>query len=563
MADDYLKFNSSSILGLIKSRLKAEGFNVSSSSSTSVVSETIAQVFELLLYQLNRTASSSSFAKTIDLESIINHAKLLGYKPIGNQASSALFDIVLKDTLDSLTYIIPRFSYVETPAGIFSTTEDTVFTNEFLLEETVKSDVILKGGVYVEHPEQFSNGDKNEVVTLSLGNNTPDHNSFSLFVKEPDGTWEEWDEVNSLFLSDSDAKEFEILYTGSGYELKLGDGINGYVPPVNSRLQIYYLAVNSTDALLSSNEVTEPLVRFSTTRLNNILSEISVGQRGVYINSVSDFFDVVNTTESTQRVLPETVEDIRRNAPNNFLTQNRLVSSTDYSSFISNNFSSFVSDVIVMNNEEYLDTYMSYFYDQGINNPLLEKRALFNQINFADSVNYNNVYFFVIPKNGDYLSEVQKSLIVEKVKPLKTLTSEFIPADPIYINYAVAIPVDALDFEDIDASSIRIIRSVNTNKNREEIRQEVYNTIKDYFTERAKTFENTVDVTQLNTAILNIDGVQESYTVNSGVELRGVNFYSYNPDFNNVTSAPPTSQFEKIFVPRLLDNSLLGRIVVE
>ena len=563
MADDYLKFNSSSILGLIKTRLEKEGYNVSQSSSTSVISETIAQVFELLLYQLNRTASSSSFAKTIDLESIIDHAKLLGYKPIGNQASSALFDVVLKDTLDSLTYIIPRFSYVDTPAGIFSTTEDITFTNEFQIEETVEDDVILKGGVYVEHPEQFSNGSVNEVVKLSLGNNTPDHNSFSLFVKEPDGTWEEWGEINSLFLSESDAKEFEILYTGSGYELKFGDGINGYIPPVNSRLQIYYLAVNTDDSLLDPNEVTEPLTRFSTTRLNNILSEISVGQRGVYINSVSDFFDVVNTTESTQKVLPETVEDIRRNAPNNFLTQNRLVSSTDYSSFISNNFSSFVSDVIVMNNEEYLDTYMSYFYDQDINNPLLEKRALFNQINFADSVNYNNVYFFVIPKNGDYLSGVQKSLIVEKVEPLKTLTSEFVPADPIYINYAVAIPVDTLDFEDIDASSIRIVRSVNTNKNREELRQEVYNNIKDYFTERAKSFENVVDVNQLNTSILNIDGVQETYTVNSGVELRGVNFYSYNPDFNNVTSAPPTSQFEKIFVPRLLDNNLLGRIVVE
>jgi len=517
----------------------------------------------MLLYQLNRTASSSSFAKTVDLNSIINHAKLLGYKPIGTIAGSALFDVTLTNALSDITYAIPRYSYISTNIGNFSLTSDATFANEFNPDDVVIEDLILKGGTYIEHTEQTSTGESNEVITLSLGNNIPDHNSFDVYVKEPNGSWSQWSEVNSLFLSSNKDENFEVLWTGSKYEIKLGDGVNGYQPATGSRIQIYYISTNSTNSTIAAESVSTEFIRFSTTKLNTILTDISSGQKAVYINTVKDFFRVINTTDSTYRTSPETVEDIRTNAPNNFRTQNRLVTSEDYESYIGGNFGSFVSDVRVVNNNEYLDTYMSYVHEQGLNNPLLEERALFNQINFADSVNYNNVYFFAVPKDGDYLTEVQKALIIEKVNKLKSLTSELIPADPIYINYAIAIPKTTLDFADIDDSSLSIVRSVNTNKSKTEIQQEVYSTIVDYFGERSKSFENTVDVTTLNTAILNLSGVQESYTVNEGVELTGVNFYSYNPQFNNVTSAPPTSQFEKVFVPRLLDHNLLGRIIVE
>lgn len=560
MPDDYLRFNSNSISTLIQEKLENGGYNVSRASSTSLLTEVVSQVFELLLYQLNRTASQSTFSKSTDLESIISQAKLLGYKPRGYQSGSAFFDLSLTANLANQTFTIPRYSFIQTSNGRYSLTQDITFANEFTVGDIVSENTLLRSGSYVQHPALTATNIQK--ITLSLGDNRVDHDSIDVYVRSPSGSWEQWSQVNSLFLSGGSDKDFEISYTGSGYTLQFGDCVNGLSPEVGSDIQIYYLSTPSSTNLVVG-EAASPLTRFSTTIFDTIISDLSIGAKGVYINDLKSFFSGVNTTDSSAITLPETVDEIRINAPNNFQTQNRLVTSQDYQSFITNNYSQFVGDVIVMDNQEYLDTYMNYYHDQGLNNPLLESRSLYNQINFADSVNYNNIYFFVVPKKGNYLTDVQKAVIIEGVSDLKTLTSELCPADPIYINYALAIPETTLDFEDISNSSLRVVRSTTTNRSQADIQQEVYSTIVNYFSERASTFGNLIDVNQLNTNVLNIDGVQETYTVNNGVEIRGVNFYSYNPQFNNVTSAPPTSQFEKIFVPRFFDNGLLGRISVE
>ena len=211
-----------------------------------------------------------------------------------------------------------------------------------------------------------------------------------------------------------------------------------------------------------------------------------------------------------------------------------------------------------------MDNYISYFCDLGLNNPLEDSRALFNQLNFSDSVNYNNVWIFLVPRTGNFVSQVQKQLIIERMSNTKTLTAEICPADPIYIEYALATPLTTIDRSDIETSFIRVVRSSTTNRSISDIQQEVFTTIIDYFNSRSRTFNNLIDVNQLNTNVLNIDGVQEIFTFNETVELNNLQFYSYNPQFpDDVTNAPPTSQFDRIFVPRVLDNNLLGRIIVE
>ena len=562
--DDYLRFNTQSITELIQQRLENEGIDISRGTSAQIITDVVASVFELLQFQINRNVANSSFSKTQNLDAIISQAKILGYNPIGYQASQLFAEITLTNVLEAITYIIPRYAFFETSAGRFSICEDLTFANSFIPDDIVFEEQLFKLGSFVQHPLLTSTGNNNQRFTLSLGTNTADHNSFDVYVREPNGSWVQWEQVENLFLSTGSDNHFELRYTGNSYELVLGDCINGYAPPEGTEIAIYYLNTQTPSQALTANSESGELVRFSTTQLNQILSDISLGNKGVYINTLKDFFSVTNTSANTARIQPETVEDIRRNAPNAFQTQNRLVTAQDYETFISNNFSDFVSDVLVLDNQEYLDTYISYFCNLGLNDPLEDSRALFNQLNFADSVNYNNVWIFLVPRNGNFVSQVQKQLIVDRTSQTKTLTAEICPADPIYIEYALATPLTTIDSSDIETSFIRVARSSTTNRSISDIQQEVYTTIIDYFNSRSRTFNNLIDVNQLNTNVLNIDGVQEIFTFNETVELNNLQFYSYNPQFpDDVTNAPPTSQFDRIFVPRVLDNNLLGRIIVE
>lgn len=563
-SQEYLRFDIGSIDSLVKSKLEKDFPDVSQrGSSSAILSEAIASTFSLLMYQLNRTATNGSFVKTNSVESIINHTKLLGYNPVGHQASVVFTDIILAKTLDTINYTIPRYSYIETSNGRYSVAEDLTFSNTFAHEDTVFSNVIFKGGTYVEHPVIYGTGEANQKYVIQRGNNIIDHNSIDVYVRPQEGSWKKYEQVDSLFLSEGTDTHYELRYNDRGtYDIFFGDDINGVAIPDNAEIAIYYLAINSRNAPLSVGSVNSPMARFSSNRINSILLDTGDVTNSVYLNELKTVFTAENTSVSTPKTDPETVAEIRRNAPSTFKAQNRLVTKEDYRSFVLNNFSDFVSDVLVLNNEEYLDNYIKYYSNLGLNKPFEESRALFNQINYSGSVNFNNVYLFLIPKTGNYVTNVQKQLIVNKMKATKTLSAEIVPSDSIIINFGVATPVDAIIFEDLDSSGLVITKTPNTNRSESNIKLEIVDVIKNYFDERSLLFDQTIDTSEINSKILSINGVQEISTINGSVINSGLGLYEWNPAFpERITSAPPTNLFTGIFVPRLVVGNLLNKII--
>jgi hypothetical protein len=568
--EEYLKFNVGSVSELIKQKLEPQFPDVAfRGSSANIMAETISSVFSMLTYQLNRTASNSTFSKTDSLTSLIEQTKLLGYNPVGYQPSSMFANIFPTNGFDIKSYTIPRYSYINTTLGRFSTTEDLEFSYSGSPDIALLEDIVLKGGQWVEYPLLVGDGTTNQRITITndMGKFI-DHNSLNVYIKDTvnNGKWEEWNQVDSLFLSSGFDRDFESrLNTKGTYDLTFGDGVNGCFIPEGASVAIYYMSIITPDVteIITPNTISEDLVRFSTDRINEILIDIVDVGKTFVLGVTSGSFYVENTSTSTGYSNPEDLTDIRRNAPVAFQTQNRLVTAEDYRSFVSNNFSDFISDVVVLSNTEFVDGYMQYYYEQGLENPLLESRALYNQIEYADACNFNNVYVFLIPKSGNYVSDIQKKLIIDSVDKTKTLTTSVVPSDPIYINFGIATPTTGITEEDLNTSTLQITKSSNSNRSDDDIRTTVYNTIVNYFDERSSLFTNTVDAYELNALLLNIGGVQAVHTVNSTISNVGLQLYQFNPQFpSKVYTTPPNILFSEIFVPRLYDNNLLNKIII-
>jgi hypothetical protein len=78
---------------------------------------------------------------------------------------------------------------------------------------------------------------------------------------------------------------------------------------------------------------------------------------------------VVNTGGGTSISYPESIESIRVNAPRAFASQNRLFTLTDYKTFIQKNFSQYVKDVHVCVNDYYVNNFLKYYFDIGLDSP--------------------------------------------------------------------------------------------------------------------------------------------------------------------------------------------------
>lgn len=561
---DYLRFNVGSIDELIKEKLREQFPDVDyRGSSSNIISETISSVISLVLYQVNRNVANSNFDKTQSYNSLLNIVNQIGYTPTGWQAGSMFIDISSNETLPTGNFVIPRYSFIDTPSGRFSTTEDTFITNNGE-DSLVASDVLVSKGSWIQSSLYTTNGVINEQIILS-GASRIDHNNIHVYVRGEDGVYSQYERVSSLFTSRTDDKHFEARYGANGtYAIQFGDNINGCVPPTNSDVIIYYLSVGANNNTINEGGFTGTISKFPSNILDQFLVTNNSSVKGDYLTRTEEFFSVINTSSSIELVEPETIEEIKRNAPLAFRSQNRLVTKEDYENFVLSNFSSFVGDVRVLSNDEYLDEYIRYFYDLGLDNPELEARALYSQINFSSSCNFNNIYTFVIPKNGVFLNEIQKKLIVDRMGDTKTLTSQIIPIDPVYVNFSVATTgTDPVSIRDIDDSFIEITRSNVSNRSESDIRHDVNETIVEYFQEVGGSFGGSVNINDITNQILNIQGVGGVRTINGSTSVSGVNLYQYNISHtDSVLITQQTTQFGGIFVPRLEDAELLNKIVV-
>jgi hypothetical protein len=547
----YVAFDATSLRQLIIDRLNDQKIFTDQNfvgSNLAAIIDIIAYAYNTLIYYLNRTSSESMFTEAQLYENINRIVKLIDYSPIGFQTSTLSFNCSAQNLTPGILYTIPRYTYIVTNNIPFSFNEEITFlktTNNIEDLNELAQQKLLFQGLYQEYPVQTAIGEENETILLNPGNDLVDHFSIDIFVKSVfTNKWESFTKTNNLYLENGVAKKYEIRLNGSKkYEIKFGNNINGAKLNPGDQIAIYYLASSGEQGQIGAGALNRgQAVRYNTVQFNQILTDIFENQyRFLQSNEMVNLI-FTNSTNSTTIKQAETPDEIRQSAPANYRSQYRLVTTNDYENFIKSNFTNLLADVKCVNNWEYISGYLKYFYDIGLTDPFKTERALFNQLQYADSCNFNNLYLVVVPRtnssNLNYLLPAQKEFINSTISPVKIATTETVFVDPVFkaIDFGITdTPSNFNPANDTDFTYLEILKRVSSRRDNQSIINDVVNVLTNYFDRSKVRLGQIVDLRILTQQILNVDGVETFYTKRSDdqtISVEGLSLFCWNPIYS-------------------------------
>lgn len=554
-SDAYAAFDAISLRNLIIQRLNDQGLitdqNYLGSNVASII-DIVSYAFNTLIFYLNKTSNESIFTEAQLYENINRIVKLLDYKPIGYQTSILSFRANTGDGvgLTRGVYTIPRYSYLSVGSAIFSFNQDITFTisqdQAPSLDLTdLSNKVLLYQGSYREYPVQVATGEKNEVLTLNTPNTLVDHFNLDVYVWEVNqAKWVQYKEVQTTYGQQSFSRIFEKrLNSNYSYEITFGDGITGKKLTSGDKIAIFYLQSSGLNGVIGPNALEGQAgnkaqgILYNSSLYREIIADVNQ-ERYVYITGTQlaklGFSNEVGST------IPKDVEDadsIRKNAPTAFKTQYRLVSQEDYETHIRNNFSNFVSDVKVFSNWDYTSKYLKYFYDLNLN-PGGFRQVILNQVLYADSCNFNNVYICAIPRVSEgstlkYLLPSQKEAIISTANVLKTLTVELTFLDPIYkaIHFGTTAVGQTTTIPDANTFYIEVQKHPNSLRSGKSIQMEIAKIFKDFFDLSNAKLGAKFNYALLQSKVLSVEGVMKIVTKNTidNLSFDGLSFFMWNP----------------------------------
>lgn len=580
----YAAFDAVSLKQLMQQRLNEGGVftdQIFEGSNFNSLLDVIAYSYHVLLFYLNKTSSESLFSQAQLFENMNKIVKTLGYNPIGNQTSLLPFNCSADAELPKGVYTIPRYSYLTVNGINFSLQKDATFvkTTDSLedLNQLTDSNLLYQG-TFKEYPLYVATGEPFEEITLAVvdenGNNEVlDHSSIDVYVYNSKTLqWNQYSRVETLYLEAPPSLSYECrLNENQRYIIKFGDDVTGKKLQTGDVVAIYYLKSDGSRGEVGPSVINgNSLFLFNTVQFNQIYPSISKDLNLLNSNQIS-LLNFSNELASTTYKTVENVDSIRKNSSNTFKSQYRLITTEDFTNYINSNFSNIINDVKVVNNWEYLAEHVRYLYNLGLKSPNQDSRVAYNQLTFADSCDFNNVYVYVVPKlqktnslqvNTNFLATGLKTNIINALQDVKMMTSEIIVMDPVYIAVSLGVGTpeeinNKLLTTDIANETFLVIgRSPNSRFNEIEIRQKAYNIFSEYFDVTNNKLGQSIDVDLLTRKILDIEGVTSvvtTRTVNEQViTSTGLSLLLWNPVYSNskedisVTTQPIKLSYFKI-----------------
>jgi len=552
MADDlstitsYTQFDATNIRDLVIQRLNQGGIFTEQNyqgSNLSAVIDIVSLVFSTLLFQLNKTASESMFSEAQIYENMNRIVKLISYNPIGKQAGNVNFGYSVQ-SISAGSYCIPRYSYLRLGGTIFCSNEDIQFikTADDTLEQITSNfqDLTLYQGQYYEYPLYTAVGSENEIIYLAVDDTIfIDHFNIDVYVKLSGTTsWVKWNRVEELFLSESSSQDYKVRYNSNKrYEIEFGNDINGKKLNSGDQVLVYYLSVDTVSDGIGPNSLRDSFfIRYNSNNFGSILEDTQFNVTNLSPAQLQNV-KLDNTFPSNSYTKEESVDSIRTNAPKLFHTQYRLITSQDYDVYTRVNFSNIINDVKVLNNEEFLKDHIGYYYGIGLDDPQKENRILYSQVKFGTSCNFNNVYVYIVPKNKYqlYLNAAQKELINTTLDSNKILTSNVIIIDPVYLvfDFGIKSTVNDLHYTNSQNTKLRITKTLNNKRASSAIINDVVNIFSSYFTRENIQLGQYINISQLNSDVLNINGIDNIQTVYNNEVVEGISLAVWDNIYKN------------------------------
>jgi hypothetical protein len=568
--DSYVAFDAISLRNHILRRLDEQGtftdHNYLGSNLASII-DIVSFTYNTLIYYLHKTSNESMFTEAQLYENINRIVKALDYKPIGYQTSTLAFSISA-DQLPTGFYAIPRYAYILIGEVPFSFNEDLSFVikEDGVLNELtdISNKKLMYEGLFKESEIFISAGDPSEVFTVNTSNNLVDHNNVHVYVYEQDvDKWVQYKEVPTLYSENPNAKVFEKrLNSSKQYEITFGDNINGRKLNQGDKVVCYYLESSGTSGVVGpgalSNKIPATII-FSTPTYDAIQTDTNTENLQYITLEQFAFFQINNAAGSTLPIPVESAEEIRKKAPGAYRSQYRLVTKKDYENYIQTNFSGFLKDVKVFDNWDYNTQYIKYFNDIQVK-PTAFRQVLFNQIQYADSCNFNNVYVCALPRTSQgasfkYLLPAQKEIVLSNLQPVKTLTTEISFIDPIYkaIGFGVNT-TGTLGVGQVDLATLELIKTPRSNKNSSTLIQQVIQVFEKYFSVNSAKLGVVFPYSAVVSELLSIDGISGLRTKRGDTQetFDGLSFIMWNPnypelDFIQISNNKEMNPFDVIY----------------
>lgn len=558
--NSYISFDATSLKELIVSRLNEGQIFTDQNyqgSNLSALLDVISFSFSTLLYYLNKTSSESMFSEAQIYENMNRIVKLLNYKPIGKITQSVGFGLTVTSDLPVANYIIPRYSYIRVGNVLYSFTKDIYFSNTssgLNLLQSSSSDFFLFQGQFAEYPLYTAIGNINEILYVNLGDKTYlDHFNVQVYVKpKTTGVWEEWSQTENLFLNKATDKVFELRFNpNKNYEIKFGDGINGSQLQTGDEIQVYYLSIDPTAPDIAANTLqNNSITFFNSVNYKQIINDVLKQNYSVLTLLQTAYVSLYNEYPSNPYTPEEDIDSIRKNAPQNFTLQQKLVTIDDFTAYIKTNYKKMFADIKVVNNDEYLANHIKYLYDIGIKYPQLEDRILFNQVKFSNSCNFNNIYVYTTPLNSiqKYINSSQKEILINDLNDNKIITSEIIPIDPVYmyIDFYVKNINVTPSIDDLNNHELVIDKNPNSRRATSGIISDIINVFQNTFSKQNVKFGQMIDITQLTTDIINIEGVSRIRTHRKDTDtyINGLSLLVWNDAYPKLDIDTHTQNYE-------------------
>ena len=429
-------------------------------SGLSVLLDILAYNTHYQAYYLNMVANEAFMDTALLRDSVISHAKVLGYIPYSRKASVATINFTANTGSNAAsTLTIPKgFRFLSNEIdgvsyGFVTLTEVTVTkaNNDF----TFFNLPIYEGQLtsYSYNHNQATN--PKQVFTLPDTN--IDTSTISVVVQPSSSNTQ-----TSVYSFAPDASitssQSEVFYLqenkGQQYQIYFGDDVIGKKIPDGSIVNITYLVTNGDAANKANNFV-------ATGTLTDSL-----------LNSQSDF--IINPVSAaaggSER---ESVDNIKLAAPLQYTTQNRLVTFADYESYIQKNYSS-VDSVSVWGGED------------------------------ESPPKFGIVYVALKPKTDYYLSDTEKQKIIDDIiKPKAIVAIQTVIRDPEFLYLLI--------------SSTVTYNPIKTSLTTDQLRTSIRNSILTYKLNNLDKFGSQLILSKVQDAI---DSVDTNSILGSSVSIR-------------------------------------------
>ena len=348
-------------------------------SGMSVLLDTLAYNTHYNAFMANMAANEMFLDTAVKRNSVVSHAKAMGYTPVSVRAPSATVDVTVNDANSASLTLYAGHVFNTSAGGVSYQFVNIADTTIQAADTYTFSGLKLYEGTWTETKYTVNVSDADQKFILT--NNNVDISTLLVTVQtsSSDSTTTTYTKANNLVDVTSTSTVYFTQETTNGeWEIYFGDGVLGKALVDGNIISIKYVVTNKDAA-------------------NGATTFTSSGAIGTFTD-----ITIATTSAASGGADAENIGSIQHNAPFNYAAQNRAVTANDYKALVPTLYSN-ISSIAVWGGE------------------------------YADPAVYGKVYISIKTPSGNNLTantkESIKTLLADYT--VASITPEFV--DPVTI----------------------------------------------------------------------------------------------------------------------------------